>query len=174
MSVSYFCMERSANLLGVLGLALADETERVIAKAVGLTPVDAAALNVIGHTPGISIRVVSVTLGITHPGAVRVVDRLVVAGSVERRPGVDGRTVGLHVTPIGRRLWQRQVRARSRMLERLVVGLDDAQRTALDGAVGQLLEALTPNPTRGEQSCRLCDERSCPQEICPVTLASLR
>jgi MarR family transcriptional regulator, negative regulator of the multidrug operon emrRAB len=167
-------MDRSANLLGALGLALADETERVLAEAVGLKPADAAALNVIGQSPGVSIGFISAALGITHPGAVRVVDRHAEAGSVARRPGVDGRTVGLHLTVAGRPLWQRQIRARSKLLERLVGGLDDPQRAALDGVVEQLLAALTSSPTQAEQVCRLCDERSCPQETCPVTIAGGR
>jgi MarR family transcriptional regulator, negative regulator of the multidrug operon emrRAB len=164
-------MDRTANLLGALGLALTDETERVLAASVGLKSVDAAALNVIGQSPGVSIGFISTALDITHAGAVRVVDRLAEVGTVERRAGVDGRTVGLHLTATGRPLWQRQVRARSRFLGRLVDGLAPPQRAALEDVVEQLLATLTSSANQAEQVCRLCDERSCPQDICPVTIA---
>ncbi len=165
-------MERTANLLGALGAALADETERVISQSVRLPMADAAALNVVGQNPGVSISGVSTALAVTHPGAVRVVDRLAAAGLVERRAGVDGRTVGLHFTPDGKALWQRQVRARGRFLDQLVAGLDrDSQRT-LATVVEQLLTALTRDDAQAEHLCRLCDERACPQRECPVTIAT--
>lgn len=164
-------MERTANLLGALGLALHDRVATVVADASGRSVVDAAAVNAVGHSPGASVGFVAVVLGLTHAGAVRVVDRLERGGLVERRDGVDGRTLGLHLTPAGARVWRRQLAARARLLDDLVAQLAPGDRTALDAVLGSLLDALTDDVAGAEHTCRLCDERSCPQRECPVTLA---
>jgi MarR family transcriptional regulator, negative regulator of the multidrug operon emrRAB len=73
---------RTANLLGALALGLADNildtTERHVANG-GCTP---AALSVIGHEPGQSIDFLARVLGMSHPGAVRLVDRFEADGLV--------------------------------------------------------------------------------------------
>ncbi|CAB4552901.1 MAG: MarR family transcriptional regulator [Actinomycetes bacterium] len=164
-------MERTANLLGALGLALHDRVATVVAEASGRSVVDSAAVNAVGHSPGASVGFVATVLGLTHAGAVRVIDRLERDGLLERRDGVDGRTLGLHLTPAGSRIWRRQLTARARLLDELVAGLPPRDRTALDGLLDQLLDALTTDVAGAEHTCRLCDERSCPQQACPVTLA---
>jgi MarR family transcriptional regulator, negative regulator of the multidrug operon emrRAB len=162
---------RTANLLGALGIALVDAQTSELAASSGLAPTDAAALNAIGLAPGCSIRAVRVALGITHPGTVRTVDRLAAAGLVERRAGVDGRTVSLHLTAAGEETWQRQTAARLGWLERTVAQLPPAERADVERIVSALLAAVTGDEESAERICRLCDERCCPQDRCPVTLA---
>jgi MarR family transcriptional regulator, negative regulator of the multidrug operon emrRAB len=164
-------MDRSANLLGALGMSLYDSVNRVMQDASGLRSVDAATLNAVMQTPGCSISMISVTIGLTHAGAVRVVDRLERDGMVERRSGVDGRTAGVFPTAQGRLLGKRQTTARARFLDGLIGQLDPTLRPALTAALEQLLGASTLDPEQAEQTCRLCHEVSCPQSLCPVTLA---
>ena len=78
-------IERTANLLGAVGLAVADrieETARDIVNHAGETP---AALVVIGYGFGPSNDQLRRVLGLSHPGSVRLVDRLVADNLVERR-----------------------------------------------------------------------------------------
>lgn len=162
---------RTANLLGALGIALADAQTSQLAASSGLSPTDAAALNAIGLVPGCSIATVRVALGITHPGTVRTIDRLVTAGLAERRAGVDGRTVGLHLTAQGEQTWLRQSAARLEWLEGIVAQLPRAERADVERVVSSILAAVTGDEESAERICRLCDERRCPQDRCPVTLA---
>src|SRR5688572_20555675 len=64
-------------------------------------PAALAALH--GLASGQSIDALRRIVGLTHSGAVRLVDRLAGAGLVERRVGADQRSVALHLTPEGRR-----------------------------------------------------------------------
>ncbi|MFC4015271.1 MarR family winged helix-turn-helix transcriptional regulator [Nonomuraea purpurea] len=163
---------RTANLLGALGIALADAQTAELAAASGLAPTDAAALNAVGVAPGCSIRAVRVALGITHPGTVRTVDRLAAAGLVERRAGVDGRTVSLYLTAAGEEVWKRQTDARLGWLERTIAQLAVSERADIERIVSALLTVITGDEDSAERICRLCDEYRCPQDRCPVTLAT--
>jgi DNA-binding MarR family transcriptional regulator len=164
-------LSRAANILGALGIALADTQTAQLAASSGLAPTDAAALNAIGLVPGCSIATVRVALGITHPGTVRTIDRLVSAGLAERRGGVDGRTVGLHLTAEGEQVWLRQSAARLDRLEGIVAQLSRAERADVERVASAILAAVTGDAESAERICRLCDERRCPQDRCPVTLA---
>lgn len=67
----YAMMDRTANLLGAAGLAVADRIEaaaRAVLHRAGETP---AALVVIGHGTGPSNDQLRRVLGLSHPGAVR-------------------------------------------------------------------------------------------------------
>jgi MarR family transcriptional regulator, negative regulator of the multidrug operon emrRAB len=86
-------LARTANLLGAIALSLADDiletAERHVAHG-GCTP---AALCVIGHELGLSTDFPARVLRMSHPGTVRLVDRLEADGLIQRRPNKDGRTV---------------------------------------------------------------------------------
>ena len=160
-------MSRTFNLVGALGMALADGQRRVMGAASGLADTEAAAVNVVGLAPGRSIASVRVALAITHPGTVRVVDRLVARHLVERRAGTDGRTVGLHLTAAGEEAFAAQAAAREAWLTPFAQALgSDAE-----AVVERLLGLTGGTEEDGEHLCRLCDERVCPQDRCPVTIA---
>ena len=78
-------IDQTANMLGAVALAVSDaihETAREIVSHSGETP---AALVVIGYGTGPSNDSLLRVLGLSHPGTVRLVDRLVKDGLVERR-----------------------------------------------------------------------------------------
>lgn len=162
---------RLLNLVGALGLSLADGQQRAVAVATGLAPTEAAALNFVGQTPGCSIESVRTALAITHPGTVRVIDRLAGRGLVERGAGADGRTRGLSLTTSGSAVWVRLNEARLAWLDAAIERLDRTARAQLESAVEDLLTVLTPGYDESEHMCRLCDLRVCPQDRCPITLA---
>src|SRR5260370_34003231 len=89
-------LARTANLLGAIALGLADDiletAERHVAHG-GCTP---AALCVIVHELGLSIDFLARVLGMSHPGTVRLIDRLEGDVLIQRKPNKDGRTVALN------------------------------------------------------------------------------
>src|SRR6195952_628579 len=91
---------RDANLVAALALALVDRVDDAVAQAVGQRGAGAAALAALdGPAAGASIDVLRRIVGLTHSGAVRLVDRLAAAGLVERRLGADQRSVALWLEP---------------------------------------------------------------------------
>lgn len=165
--------EREANLLGALGLALADAEQRAAARALGdATPSLAAALvTVANFAPRAGLPVLATTLGLSHSGAVRLADRLVERGLVRRLADADdGRAVHLRLTPAGRRALRRVRAAREAELERWLDPLDAAERAQLTALGERLLEAHVDARSRALVVCRLCDPDVCGHpETCPVT-----
>jgi MarR family transcriptional repressor of emrRAB len=162
---------RTVNLLGALGVALADGQRAAMRGASGLSDTEVAALNVVGNGKGLSIGQVRAALDLTHPGTVRVVDRLVASGLMARGPGADGRTVGLHLTQEGRRAFEAQRRERVGWLDRFAAVLRAEGIEDVEGLLERLLARTPYTFEEGEHLCRLCDERACPQDRCPVTIA---
>ena len=70
-----------------------------------LRPVDFSVLSLITHNPGITSRQLCTTLGILPPNLVGMVNALEKRGLIVRHPHPhDGRAMGLHLTPAGRKL----------------------------------------------------------------------
>jgi DNA-binding MarR family transcriptional regulator len=122
-------------------------------------------------------------VGLTPSGAVRLVDRLVQVGLVERRPGPDARSVALVLTPAGQTAARRALAARSAALDSLLVGLSATERAALTKITEKLLGAITTerlaNRDQGQDPsggwlCRLCDFDACgrAQGKCPAVAAA--
>src|SRR4051812_26008055 len=143
----------------------------------------AALVALLDFTPHGSVRALSRVVGLTHSGAVRLVDRLVRAGYVERGAGADARSLTIALTPAGRELAERVRAARERALRAATAGLTTAQRAAL----GEICEQLVGDLTRerlaqrasGEEPaggalCRYCDFGACgrPQGRCPAARAA--
>ena len=129
-----------------------------------------AALVLLGDLAGgATIEELRRALRLTHSGTVRLVDRLVAGGLVERRVGGDARSVSPHLSATGRRTARRVLVARETALERALIALKPRQRVELD----ELLEALLAElegPRR--RVCRLCDTAACgrcPRAVVPST-----
>jgi DNA-binding MarR family transcriptional regulator len=114
-------------------------------------------------------------LGLTHSGAVRLVDRLTDAGLAERRRGSDGRSVAVALTPAGRRAAAAVRVARERALAEALSALSGDERRALSALHEKLLAGLTSDRASARRLCRLCDADACGHErgTCPVTQARL-
>ncbi|MEM7779811.1 MAG: MarR family transcriptional regulator [Pseudomonadota bacterium] len=159
-------LDRTANLLGVVGLAVADrieETAREIMNHSGETP---AALVVIGYGTGPSNDRLRRTLGLSHPGTVRLVDRLVADGLVERRQGQDKRAIALHLTKAGSRLREKLLEGRLAAIRSLLTELSNEDRSALDHLLHTLLSSMDTTDQDRRTLCRLCDKRVCAN--CPI------
>src|SRR3712207_2247457 len=121
---------RVANLLGAASLSVADAVRRAVEEAVGAGGAIPAGLVTIDAYPGHSIEQLRAALGLSQPGAVRLVDRLEREGWAERRSGT-GRSVALFLTPAGRRVVRRLLSARDAALAELLEPLEPAERDQL-------------------------------------------
>lgn len=158
--------DRTANLLGALGLAVADrigEAARQTLGHVGETP---AALVVIGYGLGPSNDQLRRILGLSHPGAVRLVDRLVADGLVERREGRDRRAIALYLTPQGHALREALLLERLGSIRPVLAPLSAEEEQMLGTLLQKLLAALPATDLERCSLCRLCDNRVCTD--CPI------
>jgi MarR family transcriptional repressor of emrRAB len=143
----------------------------------------AALVAFLDFSPHGSIRALSRVVGLTHSGAVRLADRLVAAGYVDREPGVDARSLGLALTPAGRTLAQRVRAARESAVTQGLAGLSGDQRATLAEICEQLIATLTRlrleqraagREPAGGALCRMCDFAACERHEgnCPAARAA--
>jgi DNA-binding MarR family transcriptional regulator len=159
-------IDRTANLLGVVGLAVAgriEQTAREILNHAGETP---AALVVIGYGLGPSNDELRRVLGLSHPGVVRLVDRLVADRLVTRREGRDKRTIALHLTRQGMALREDLLKGRLAAIRPLLEPLTGAEQDALAGLLHKMLSRMETTDLERCNLCRLCDGRVC--TACPI------
>ena len=160
--------ERTANLLGALAVAVGDQLSAETSAAAGHGAMIPAALVTLHHSPGIGIGDLARVLDLTHPGTVRLVDRLAADGLVARHGATDGRAVSLRLEPKGRRAAQKVLQARTRVLANALRSFRADELRQLEGLIGRVLATLTPDPDVADHTCRLCDEQVCPLATCPV------
>ncbi|MFK8182393.1 MAG: MarR family winged helix-turn-helix transcriptional regulator [Phormidesmis sp.] len=154
------------NIVGALSLALSDDLLQA-AQNHAPTSAPAAAISLVGHMPGMTINHLRSALGLSHPGTVRLVDRLVRDDLVKRdRSTTDGRAVALTLTVSGEAMCQHILASRQNTLARALASLSHDERETL----GKLAETMLQNILRDEahaiQTCRLCDPVVCTN--CPV------
>ena len=158
--------ERTANLLGVVALAVAEGIEGVSRQVLNRTGESAAALVVIGYNRGPSNDELRKILGLSHSGTVRLIDRLVDDGLVERRQGRDGREIALFVSKRGRNLREKILKKRLAAISPYVEPLSGAEKKALTKLLSKMLSAMEPSDLKRQSLCRLCDTRVCTE--CPI------
>ena len=157
---------KNENVIGAMALALSDA---VIADARRQVPqsINATGITLIGHEPGISIVELSKGLALSHPGTVRLVDRMVAGGFVIRsRSQEDGRTVALTLTPAGEAQEQAVLSSRCLSLEHALSHLSEVEVTMLSQISEKLLHSMVTDDDSALRICRLCDSDACIG--CPV------
>lgn len=159
-------MDRTANLLGVVGLAVADRIEAVARDILGRVGETPAALVVIGHGTGLSNDGLRRILGLSHPGTVRLVDRLVADGLVERTEGQDRRKVALRLTDQGHTVRDKLLHARLSAMDDLLAPLSKKEQEQLDGLLAKILTSMDTTVTERRTLCRLCAVQVC--STCPI------
>lgn len=160
--------ERTLNLLGALALGLVDALSAVVESNTGHGGESPGALVTLGVEPGISINMLRQILNLSHPGTVRLVDRLEADGLVERHPGADGRTVALFLTKAGQERRQTILAERRHQLHLTFDCLTSAERKQLTRLLEKMLAAMTTSELKAYAICRLCEEEVCPGDRCPV------
>jgi MarR family transcriptional regulator, negative regulator of the multidrug operon emrRAB len=164
---------RGQNLLGALVTAVNDRMQWHAEKAIGLGGQIPAALVTIGHNYGESVEFLSGILQMSHSGCVRLVDKLDEQGLIERRPGKDRRSLSLYLTPKGRELKRQVLQARREALDAAFETLDSQQQRNLVGLIEVMLKGMTHCKNDADIICRLCEEQTCAQSHCPVTIGSV-
>jgi MarR family transcriptional regulator, negative regulator of the multidrug operon emrRAB len=156
-----------ANVLGAFGLALGDRLAAAAEPAGGASAAAAlVALN--GTTAGSSIDALARVVGLSHSGAVRLVDRLVRDGLVERRRGADQRSAALVLTPRGRRLARRVLVQRDAEMHSVMALLTAGEQASLVRAAERVMRELGAVDEAERRLCRLCDLEVCGRGRCPV------
>jgi DNA-binding MarR family transcriptional regulator len=165
-----------ANVLGTLSLAVTSRISEAAERSAALGASAPAALVALdGYLTGQPIDALRRVLGLTHSGTVRLVDRLVAAGLVERRVRkTDGRAVPLGLTPAGRRVARRVLQSREAELEEILSVLTAEERETLSVLHDRLLGGMIGSREDARRTCRMCDPVGCghPEGRCPVTQAA--
>jgi MarR family transcriptional repressor of emrRAB len=158
---------RTGNVVGALVLALCDAMLRDTQGQAPEPGPAAAAITLLGHEPGMPIERLRRALRLSHPGAVRLVDRLVADGLVVRQPcPSDRRAVALHLTDAGDRSCAAILAAREKHLARMLDILDRSERETFGHLAEKLLRGLIQDRDHAYSVCRLCDPAACVG--CPV------
>lgn len=161
----------TANVAGALALALTDRTSEAIGALTGVAATDAVALSALHHfLDRPSIDGLATVLGLTHSGAVRLVDRLVAARLIRREPGPDNRTTAIALTAKVSEAARAVTDARTAVIQGALAPLSVEDRHALDSLLGRVLVGLVREPGAIRWICRLCDTDACGRSVglCPV------
>jgi DNA-binding MarR family transcriptional regulator len=158
--------DRRDNLLGAFVLAVADRLRRETEEAVGHSGAAAAALVTIAQFPDRTVEFLRQAIGLSHPAAVRVVDRLVEERLLRRRPAGPGPAVALALTAAGRRRARRILDLRRKVLADALPQLSRAESSTLSAILERALAQMSDSP--GTTHCRLCDMGRCRRIDCPV------
>jgi DNA-binding MarR family transcriptional regulator len=165
----------AANVLGAVALAVADQILVTVTPAGGPSDSAAAALSALYHFPGHpTVDRLGQVLGLTHSGAVRLVDRLAAARLVERAPGTDRRSRSVRLTAAGRRAARRASDRRMAYLASLLAGFSAAETGALHDLLGRVMGEVVQHKQGGAWICRLCHLRACGRADgnCPAASAA--
>jgi DNA-binding MarR family transcriptional regulator len=158
-----------ANVVGAFGLVLADRLAEA-AERVGGASAAAALVSLNGTRAGAPIDGMARVCGLSHSGAVRLVDRLVANGLVDRRRGADQRSAAVYLTPAGRRAARRVLTERAAAVHSVLSLLTVDQQGDLVEVARAVLSELG---TEEGRVCRLCDLEACGRSTgrCPVAPA---
>jgi MarR family transcriptional regulator, negative regulator of the multidrug operon emrRAB len=164
---------RTLNMIGALALALTDRIAAGARAESGLHESAASALIAITNHPGEPVDTIRRALGLTHSGAVRLVDGLEAAGLVERRRSDrDARAIALWPTSTGQHNASKILAARAELLKPVLAGIGKAERKAIVALLETALAELTDNRDRARSICRFCEEAACRPLGCPVEQAA--
>lgn len=157
------------NLIGVFATAVASRIEQGIAKLSGHSLSHEAALVAIRNHPNESIGMLSNVLGLTHSGAVRLINTLEDEKLVQRyKSANDARTVVLRVTTKGLKRADSVLQAREQVTTQILNTLTVEQKSALTPALEAILGVLTDDKKGARRICRMCNEGVCRPQGCPV------
>ena len=162
----------AANVLGALSLLIQDRVESAWQGELDLSPMAAAALVQIDNDPGSSIELIASHIGLTHSATVRLIDKLAERGLVEKdRARKDARAQSLTLSRAGKRVAQQLHALRNRVIDGLLGGLDQGQREGLKEAIRAILHRCVEPGREADVTCRVCDDRRCTPDICPIRVA---
>ena len=156
---------RDRNVLAAWAIAVSDVVRVATEQSTGMAGNGPAALVAIVADPGLSIDDLRKVLTLTHPGTVRLVDRLVEHGWVRREQG-PGRAVRLEPTAAGHAAERRVAAARETAVAKVLAELSEQDIHLMASLADPVLAATVDNVEGMRRLCRLCDRSAC--EPCPA------
>jgi MarR family transcriptional repressor of emrRAB len=184
MTVSGFSDQHLTNIVGSLSVGLSDRIKESTEGAAGHAAAAPSALVALHEFLGRgSMDQLRQAVGLSHSGAVRLIDRLTHDGYVQRQPAADRRSLALVLTATGRAAAKRVLSARAASVASVLDCLSDNERRSLAGITEKLVARLTEErlddrergkPPSGGWICRLCDFDACgrPDGACPAAAAA--
>jgi DNA-binding MarR family transcriptional regulator len=165
-------LNRTANILGALAIALSGRITAETSVAGGISPSAVSALIQVHFSPGVSVEQLRNLIGLSHSASVRVVDVLEGMSLIGRRrmAGVDARVTSLFTTDKGRDLAREVLRVRGNITKPIVASFSPDDQLLLERVLGELIMRLVRPGPEQEYVCRFCDLSECPQDTCPMTL----
>ncbi len=161
-----------SNLIATFATTVATQVEQQIAELGGRSLSHEAALVAIYNHPNDTIDVLSKVLGLSHSGAVRLINTLEKAGLVERHKSAqDARSVVLCVTNEGSERVQSILKSRQSVTVKMLENFDQTQKQNLLSLLEVAMGNLTHEPIEARRICRLCNEGVCRKHGCPVEKA---
>lgn len=161
--------QRLQNLLGALSLAVVDRMNSENRNFSDFGGETAAAIVQIGTQPDLTIMSLCQTIGLTHSATTRVVGKLAERGIVVKTVGEDAREVRLSLSADGRDLMTAILNGRQKTLAGFLDALAPDEQSALERVFEKILSRAPRDEVDAHHICRLCNERVCPQDRCPVT-----
>jgi len=155
------------NLFGAFALGCSDVQDAAMA-SIGLSRAELAGLLAVHARPGSTVGEIAATTGLTHSGAVRVVDRLSDEVYIERRTGRDRRTVAIHCTREGRQKARLALQLREAALAGAAARLTKGELAEFRRLAKKFLAGLPGSRPDAWRICRLCDHEVCDAGRCPV------
>jgi DNA-binding MarR family transcriptional regulator len=147
-------------------LLAAHDTMDGAAKRAGLGLREVFALTLVANRSDATVDWLRERVGLSQPGTVRLVDRLAAAGMLQRSAR-KGRSVGLVVTPSGRRALRKWIELRDAALAEVTRGLDADDIDVLHGLLRKSIESTARDRVGADRTCRTCDWPACGRD-CPV------
>jgi DNA-binding MarR family transcriptional regulator len=158
---------RDRNVLAAWAIAISDGVRAAVEQATGMAGSGPAALVAIVADPGMSIDELRRVLDLTHPGTVRLVDRLVEKGWIRRQQGI-GRTMLLVPTRMGTKAERRLAAAREQAVKELLSAMPNGDVHTVAGLVEPVLGSAITDVDSMRRLCRLCNRKVCMD--CPAAL----
>jgi DNA-binding MarR family transcriptional regulator len=158
----------TANTLAAWGLATHDALQAA-SESAGIGLREASALTLVDAYPDPTVEWLRTRIGLSQPGTVRLVDRLVVARMITRSAR-QGRSVMLSLTPTGRATLRRWIQQRDSALAAVTDGLNARDVAGLSALLAKSLRATNRARAEADTTCRTCDWPACGED-CPVDLS---
>ena len=156
---------RVAQLLGVASLAAVDRLRLGVAHSSSspqaIDETEAGALVHLQAWPGTSVNELAGVVGRSQPATVRLIDRCVDRGWVQRQAGRDRRTVALVLTERGHERVNEILSARSEVLIGMLAVLSSEEQADLERVLGNVVARLAEDRAGAIRTCRLCDRDTC-------------